>query len=75
MKLIALHDKSGKILAAVRHRADYDGPVPIAGKGTTVTKVEISKEHANLDLATLCQRFRFDARTSKLIERKSEAKY
>jgi hypothetical protein len=74
MKLIALHDKSGKILAAVRHTADYKGPVPVAGKGTTLAKLEIPEAHYKLNLAELCTKLRVDTRSSKLVEAKAKAK-
>ena len=74
MKLIALHDKSGKILAAVRDMGDYKGPVPVAGKGTTVTEIEVPKAHTKLDLRDLCTRFRVHTRTCQLVEKSPKAK-
>jgi len=75
MKLIALHDKTGKILAAARPATDnYKGPVPVAGKGTTLVQLEIPQEHAKLDLVSICTRLRVDARTSKLVEHKAKTR-
>jgi hypothetical protein len=73
MKLIALHDESGKILAAARFTDDYKGPVPAAGEGTSVVEVDVPQAHAKLDLAAICTRLRVDTRTSKLVEHKAES--
>jgi hypothetical protein len=74
MKLIALHDKTGKILAAARLTDDYKGPVPVAGKGHTLVKLEIPQEHTKLDLVSICTKLRVDARTAKLVEHKAKSK-
>ncbi len=72
MKLIALHDDVGKIVAAARLTDNYKGPVPVAGKGTSVVKVDVPEAHAKLDIATICTRLRIDTRTYKLVEHKAE---
>ena len=73
MKLITLHDESGKILAAARLTDDYKGPVPVAGEDTNVVEVDVPQAHAEHDLATLCTLLRVDPRTSKLVEHKAES--
>jgi len=73
MKLIALHDQSGKILAAVRVSDYYEGPIPVAARGARVLKVDLPKAHAKLDLAALCTRLRVDKRTHELVEHKARA--
>lgn len=70
MKLIALHRSNGKIVAAVRISDEYQGPVPVAGKGTRVTEIAIPSAFERLDLATLCARFRVNVRARKLVESK-----
>jgi len=70
MKLIALHKKDGRIVAAVRAGPNYDGPVPVAGKGTKLVEIEIEGGHEKLDLAALCTRFRVNPRACKLVEHK-----
>jgi hypothetical protein len=71
MKLIALHNESGKIVAAVRVSYDYQGPVPVAGEKTRVVTVDVPQGHEKLDLATICTRFRVDPQTSELVEHKA----
>jgi len=74
MKLVALHDKRGKIVAAARVTDDHKGPLPVAGKGHTLVKLEIPQEHAKLDLVSMCTKLRVDARTSKLVEHKAKTR-
>lgn len=74
MKLVALHDKSGKILAAARISYSYRGPVPVAGKNTRVAIVDVPQAHCSLDLAAICAQLRVDPRTSALVEHKPKSK-
>ncbi len=73
MKLIALHDDSGTILAAASLTDDYKGPIPVAGNGTRVVEVAVPQEHSRLDLAAICTQLRVDIRTRQLVERKPES--
>ncbi|AXC11978.1 hypothetical protein ACPOL_2665 [Acidisarcina polymorpha] len=68
MKLIALHDRNGKIFAAAKYSAANAGPIPIAGEGTEVTEINLKPEHAQLKLYHLCQRFRVHAESHQLVE-------
>jgi hypothetical protein len=68
MKLIALHDEEGRILAAVQYSDGHDGPVPVAAEGTTVTELDIPDEHAHLGLGTICRRFRVHPKRKQLVE-------
>ncbi len=72
MKLIALHDAEGRILAAYRHSAEYTGPVPVASEGTTLAQVEIPEAHHGLALDAICRGFRIHPET-KLLTRRDEA--
>ena len=71
MKVIALHDEDGNILAAVQHSPGYDGPVPVASPGTTVTQLEVPDEHLRIGLADMCRRFKVHPKTKRLIESKA----
>ncbi len=68
LKLMALHDKDGKILAAVQVTEGYYGPVPVAGEGTSLVRVDVAITPATPDSATICTRMRVDTRTSTLVE-------
>ena len=65
MKLIALHRKDGRIVAAVRAGPNYDGRAS-GGKGTKLVEIEIEDRHEKLDLAALCTRFRVNPRACKM---------
>jgi hypothetical protein len=70
MKLRALHDDRGVILAAVVVDPDAPGsaPRPVATEGTRVSELTISQEHADLALDELCTRLRVDVERAALVE-------
>ena len=72
MKIVALHTKEGKILAAVRIKNGFKGPLPVAKEGTSVSEIKISGTHEKLDLAMLCRQHKVDATCGKLVEVKAE---
>ena len=74
MKITALYDQKGKILAAAVVRDDMNGPVPVAGKGSKVGTFEVPLASRELGLAELCSSHRIDARASRLVEMKHSTK-
>jgi hypothetical protein len=72
MKLVALHDADGKILAASRVRDGEPGPVPVAGPDTHVVTVEVPYAHRELKLMDICTRLRVDPTTCELVEHPSK---
>jgi hypothetical protein len=71
-ELMALCDRKGVILAAAAVGAGYAGPVPVAGKGQKVVRVALPEGLAGMradaiDLRTLCEGHRVDAKAARLI--------
>ena len=65
MKLLVLHDKDGRIIAAARR--DGDSPVrvrPMADDqaGHRIAEVYVPAEYAHYDLAAVCQRMTVDVK-------------
>lgn len=74
MKLHIVHDKAGKILAAVQlTRANVHGPRPVAGKGQKQLVVEVPVEHRGRSFLEICQGFRVDARGKALVAPRTRA--
>jgi hypothetical protein len=68
MKLLALHDQEGRILAAVRHSGYYNGPKPVPGQGDTVVEIDVPDAHGHLGLDAICRRFRIHPKSRLLFE-------
>jgi hypothetical protein len=75
--LIALHDHEGTILAAVLDDRDAGGgpddterehplPMPVAGDGQSVVRVQLDPEHAGIPLDELCTLMRIDPHSGGL---------
>lgn len=61
MRLYAVYDQSGNIVAAVRlDSTDSSRPRPVAKKGHSAAELEVPQEHTNLGFADICQRFKVD---------------
>jgi hypothetical protein len=69
IKMMALHDENGTILAAVQVTEGYYGPVPVVVAGTRLVTLDVLYTPATPDFATICTRMRVDTRTSTLVER------
>jgi hypothetical protein len=74
MKITALYNKTGKILAAAVVRDDIKGPVPVASKGSKVGTFEVPLALRDLELHQLCTGHRIDARGNRLVEVKQSSK-
>ena len=74
MKIVALHNKSGEILAAVHLTPNYTGPRPVAGKGTQIVELEVPQSHASIGLFEICKNLRVDSKNNKLVEHKKSDK-
>jgi hypothetical protein len=67
MKIAALHDSKGRILAAVHLTPNYNGPVPVRAKGAKYIELSVPEEHAKSGLAHVCQNFRVHPKTRQLV--------
>ena len=74
MKITALYNQSGKILAAAVVRDDMKGPVPVASKGSKVGTFEVPLALRELELHQLCLGHRIDTRGNRLVEVKQSSK-
>ena len=71
MKIIALHNKRGQILAAVHLTPNYKGPRPVASKDTSVAELDVPQQHAAIGLVEICKRLQVDIKSNKLTERRT----
>ena len=68
MKLIALYDADGRILAAAGvTEGDTPGPVPVAGEGTEVGTFDVPESASELRLDEICTRHRVDSQSKRLV--------
>jgi hypothetical protein len=74
MKITALYNKTGRILAAAVVRDDMKGPVPVASKGSKVGTFEVPLALRHLELHHLCSGHRIDTRGNRLVELKQSSK-
>ena len=71
MKLCALYDRSGQILAAVRLDEDYrsgrfvDPPRPLPQKGQKVAEVEVPEEFRHLNFLDACLQLKVDVKAEQ----------
>ena len=71
MKITALYNTSGAILAAVETNESYDGPivVPVASRrGTKVSVFEVPEFVSKLRIDEICMSLRVDVRSGRLID-------
>jgi hypothetical protein len=74
MKITAVYNREGKILAAAIVDDDMKGPVPMASKGTKAGTFEVPVGLRGLELHQLCYGHRIDVRESLLVEMKQSSK-
>jgi hypothetical protein len=70
MKIEALHDADGVIVAAIGFEDDESPrPHPVAADGQSVGVFDIPEEHSDTPLDILCTTLRADIRRGSLVER------
>jgi len=74
MKITAVYNRAGRILAAAIVDGDGGGPIPLASKGTKAGTFEVPLASRELGLVKLCSSHRIDARASRLVEMKQSGK-
>ncbi len=67
MHLIALHDRTGSILAGVIEDGDHPTPVPVENGDHILARIELDDEQARMPLDELCTRMRVDPELRRLI--------
>lgn len=70
MKITALYDGDGRILAGIVDDGKYDGPRPVADKTTHIATFEVPLESAKLSLEQICLTHRVDHGAKKLLRGK-----
>ena len=63
MKITAVYNRAGKILAAAVVSDERGGPIPVASKGVKSGVFEVPEALRDLELHTLCSSHRIDTRT------------
>ena len=71
MKLTALYDPEGVILAAVEDTGEYNRPVPVAEGANKVSTFEVPAAAAKLRLDEICLSHRVDVAKQQLVASKS----
>ena len=66
MKINAVYDKSGCILAVSRAGGEYEGPKPVAGKDQEMAVIAVPADLAAASLEDICLNYRVDARMKTL---------
>jgi hypothetical protein len=66
MKITALYDGDGHILAAVVDNGEYDIPRPVAGEGQKSGTFEVPQSAETLSLEQICTTFRVDPTSNRL---------
>lgn len=75
MKITALYDENGTILAAAVHTGRYDDPVPVASTpGTKVATFDVPAEAAHSRLDEICLSHQVDVGAQRLFRAKTPAK-
>lgn len=68
MRLAALYDPRGSIVAAVVVVAGEDGPRPVPTHDLRLHEFEIPESHRSLRLDEMCRRLRVDVRSKRLVD-------
>lgn len=68
MRITALYNDEGVILAAAAIDGSYRGPVPVASEGTEVGLFDVPESVTDLRLDEICSGFRVDAVGKRLVD-------
>ena len=74
MKIYVVHDKVGKIVAAVDITSNPHGPRPKPGKGHQELLVEVPAEHHGMSFLKICSGLKVDAKSKTLVAPSKETK-
>jgi hypothetical protein len=70
MKLTAVYDGNGRILAGILDDGRYDGPRPVPDDNSHVGTFDIPTEAAKVSLEEICTTFKVDHGAKKLLRSK-----
>jgi hypothetical protein len=73
MKILAIYDSDGNIVAAVRTEAGYDGPVPVPGEGHGSGEFDVPASARELDFHEMCTTFRVDTTERRLVDPREQS--
>ncbi|HEV7562595.1 MAG TPA: hypothetical protein VGO24_03755 [Solirubrobacterales bacterium] len=73
MRIAALYDAHGRILAAAPIDEERGGPVPVATEGTEVHTFEVPENAARMRLDEICTSFRVDVGARQLRDGRESA--
>ncbi len=68
MRIVALYDADGRILAAAPVDDHYRGPVPVASDGTDVDMFDVPESASELRLDESCTGLRVDVSSKRLYD-------
>jgi hypothetical protein len=71
MRIMALHNSEGRILAAVVIDGQYNGPVPVASADTALGTFEVPASFTKLPLDEIAKNLRVDAVSRRLVDAKN----
>ena len=69
MRIQALYDRDGAIIAAATIGDDYDGPVPASAEGAEMAQLDVPDDMATNALDEICRRMRVDPERRVLVPR------
>jgi hypothetical protein len=67
MKINAVYDREGRILAASVSGGDYDGPTPVPGEDEQAATLEVPDAFAKSTLEEVCLGLRVDPNSNSLV--------
>ena len=73
MKITAVYNRAGKIVAAAVVSDERGGPIPVASKGVKSGVFEVPEALRDLELHTLCSSHRIDTRKRGLVTMKQSS--
>lgn len=71
MRIMALHNSDGRILAAVVIDGQYNGPVPVATADTALGTFDVPPSFLKLPLDEIAKNLRVDAASQRLVDAKN----
>jgi len=69
MRIQALYNRDGVIVAAAQIGGDYDGPVPKAAEGAEMAQLDVPDTLAETSLDEICRTMRVDPARRVLVAR------
>ncbi|MET0305389.1 MAG: hypothetical protein ABW196_04065 [Solirubrobacterales bacterium] len=71
MRIAALYDAHGRILAAAEVDDEHGGPMPVPSEGTEVDTFDVPENGARLRLDEICTGYRVDVGAKQLRDQRA----